>query len=234
MERFARTKLLVGAKGLDSLAHAGVIVIGLGGVGSYTAEALIRSGIGRLRLIDGDVIEVSNINRQLHALNSSVGKAKVEVLAQRFREINPAAVVEAEAKFYAPDKGELLSGGFDWVVDAVDVVSIKADILSRCWLQKQPVISSMGTGNRLDASLLRLTDISETYNCPLARAVRRELRRRGIGGGIPAVWSPEQLRIPPAKPIAGSRPVPGSIAYVPSTAGLLIASYVVNKILQGK
>jgi len=234
MERFSRTRMLVGGPGADALARTSIIILGVGGVGSYTAEALARTGVGRLRLIDGDVVEVSNINRQLHALDSSLGKAKVQVLAQRFAEINPHIVVEPIKAYYSSDNAaELLQGDFDWVVDAVDSVPAKLDIITHCITEGRLAISSMGAGNRLDATQLRIDDISKTYNCRLARVLRKKLGRQGIRKGIPVVWSPEQPN-PMETEVEGQPSVPGSISFVPATAGLLMASYIVNKILQVK
>lgn len=235
VERFSRTKLLVGSEGLNNLAKTSVVIVGLGGVGSYTAEALVRAGVGYLRLIDHDLVDVSNINRQLHALDSSVGQAKAEVLARRFREINPAAQLEPRVDFYTPGQGEALLAGFHWVVDAVDTVTAKLDIISWCAHNGRQIIASMGAGNKLDASQLRVDDIAKTYNCPLARIIRKELGKRGIRSGIPVVWSPEMPLFPQEKLIQGARrQLPGSISYLPATAGLLMASYIVNRILQLK
>jgi tRNA A37 threonylcarbamoyladenosine dehydratase len=234
--RFTRTKLLIGQEGLDALARTSVIIFGLGGVGSYVAEALARAGVGRFRLVDYDVVDISNINRQIIALDSTVGKPKAKVLAARLREINPDAALEPRVEFYTIEKGEeLLSGGFDWVVDAIDTTTGKLDVISRCLANGQQVISSMGAGNKLDASKLRVDDISRTSICPLARIVRKELGKRGIRRGVSVVWSPECPLVPREQLThASRRQLPGSISYVPATAGLLIASHVVNKILQVK
>jgi len=225
MQRFSRTRMLIGDSGLSRLAAARVVIIGVGGVGSFAAEALARVGIGFLRLVDDDVIDVTNINRQLHALDSTVGKAKVQVLAERFLEINPRLWVEPVQQRYLPGKGQYLLEGCTWVIDAVDTVAAKADIIGHALAAKQGIISAMGTGNKLDPLQLRVADISDTYNCPLARRVRRELGKKGIRTGVPVLWSPEL----PAG--AEKAAVPASISYVPATAGLLMASYVVNKIL---
>lgn len=233
LQRFSRTKMLIGEKGLSALAAAKVVILGVGGVGSYAAEALVRAGVGFLRLVDHDVLDISNINRQLHALDSTVGKAKVAVLADRYREINPQLCLEPIQEFYVPEQGQALLTGCDWVLDAVDTVAAKTDIVCRALEAGQKVISCMGTGNKLDASLLRVDDISKTFNCPLARVFRRELGKQGIRRGVPVVWSPELPRM--SEEIQnGLRTPPASISYVPAVAGLLMASYVVNKILQLK
>lgn len=236
MARFSRTKLLIGDTGLEALNNSSVIIFGLGGVGSYTAEALARAGVGKLRLVDHDVVDVSNINRQLHALDSSVGKPKAELLAQRFKEINPDGEFEPIVDFYTPEKGEeMLAGDFDWVVDAIDTMTGKLDIITRSVNQGRQVISSMGAGNKLDATKLRVDDIRKTSVCPLARVVRKELGKRGIRWGVPVVWSPEPPLVPNQRLTQASRrQLPGSISYVPATAGLLIASHIVNKILELK
>lgn len=232
MERFSRTRMLIGEQGLSALSAASIVVLGVGGVGSYAAEALARAGVGRLRLVDGDVVDVSNINRQLHALDSTVGKAKVAVLADRFREINLQLRLEPIQEFYAPQQGQALLAGCDWVVDAVDTVAAKTDIVCSSLEAGQGVISCMGTGNKLDAALLRVDDISKTFNCPLARVFRRELGKKGIRRGVPVVWSPELPQI--AEEIQSGPRTPASISFVPAVAGLLMASYVINKILQLK
>lgn len=225
MQRFSRTRMLIGDDGLSQLAEARVVIIGVGGVGSFAAEALARVGIGFMRLVDDDFIDVTNINRQLHALDSTVGKAKVQVLAERFLEINPRLCLEPIQQRYLPGEGQHLLADCTWVIDAVDSVAAKVDIVCSSLAAKQGVISAMGAGNKLDASLLRVEDISKTYNCPLARSFRRELAKKGIRSGVPVLWSPEM-------PAGGAKaPIPASISYVPATAGLLMASYVVNKIL---
>jgi tRNA A37 threonylcarbamoyladenosine dehydratase len=231
LQRFSRTKMLIGEKGLSALAAAKVVILGVGGVGSYAAEALVRAGIGCLRLVDHDVVDISNINRQLHALDSTVGKAKVAVLADRYREINPELCLEPIQEFYVPEQGQALLAGCDWVLDAVDTVAAKTDIVCSSLQAGRKVISCMGTGNKLDAALLRVDDISKTVNCPLARSVRRELGKQGIRSGVPVVWSPE---LPQSHEESQSPRIPASISYVPAAAGLLMASYVVNRIIQLK
>lgn len=225
LQRFSRTKMLIGEDGQSRLRATKVVIIGLGGVGSYAAEALARAGIGFLRLVDYDIIDITNINRQLHALDSTLGKAKVQVLAERYREINPQLCLEPIQQRYVPGSGKELLAGCSWVIEAVDVVAAKSDIVCSSLKANQGIISCMGTGNKLDASLLRVDDISKTFNCPLARSFRRELGKEGIHSGVPVVWSPE---MPTGK---DKSLVPASISFVPATAGLLMASYVVNKIL---
>lgn len=235
LQRFSRTKMLIGEEGVQALAQARIVIFGLGGVGSFTAEALTRAGIGHLRLVDHDTVDVSNINRQLQALDSTVGSPKVEVLAQRFMEINPHLEVDPIRHFYSPSDGPaLFAGDFHWVVDAVDTVTAKLDIIKRSLTQGISVISSMGAGNKLDATQLRVDDIAKTYNCPLARVIRKELGKGGISKGVPVVWSPELPRQALENLHTPRRQPPGSISFVPATAGLLMASFIVNKILQLK
>lgn len=234
MHRFYRTELLVGPAGIKVLQEASVILLGVGGVGSYAAEALARAGIGRMRIIDHDTVDLTNINRQLPALDSTVGQSKIQVVAERLKDINPDLDLEAIEGFYLPDRAnELLGGDFTWVLDAVDTVTAKLSIITHCLERGQNVITSMGAGNKLDASQLKLGDISKTHTCPLARTIRKELAKRGIRSGLPVVWSPEPPLIPlETLTVASRRQIPGSISYVPPVAGLLMVSHVVNHILK--
>lgn len=232
-EAFSRTALLIGAEGVETLAAARVAIFGLGGVGSWVAEALARAGVGHFRLVDHDVVSVSNLNRQLVALTTTVGLPKVEVMRERILAINPGAEVEARVEFYKPgDPTGLLEGALSYVVDAIDSISSKLDLIARSKSLGLPVMSSMGAGNKLDPTRLEVADIAETSICPLARLVRRELRKRGIES-VKVVYSRE----PPihvAQEKSGSpvrRSVPGSISFVPSAAGLVIAAEVVRDLL---
>lgn len=249
--RFSRTELLIGAAGLRRLSAAKVAIMGLGGVGSFTAEALARSGIGHLVLVDYDDICVTNVNRQLHALSDTVGRAKVDVMAERLRKINPRLVVEARRVFYSAENGEeLLTADLDYVVDAIDHVTAKLDLIRRSLGKGLRLVSCMGAGNRLDPTRFAVADISKTHGDPLARVIRQELRRSGITKGLKVVFSTE----PPLPTQATQwdcrtgcvcpnkddgawkctmrRTIPGSIAFVPSAAGLILASVVVNDLLQ--
>lgn len=219
---FERTELLIGAEGLNRLSRAKVAVFGVGGVGSYTVEALARSGIGSFVLIDRDVVSESNINRQLHALRSTVGQYKTDLMKERIAEINPDARVVCEHLFVLDDLS-MFEWDFDYVVDAVDTVTAKLSIISEAKKRNIPIISAMGAGNKLDPTRLKLTDIKKTSVCPLAKVMRRELKKRGIYN-LDVVFSDE----PPA---SNTRP-PGSIAYVPAISGLLIAHKVVSGILE--
>lgn len=224
----SRTELLLGKEAILKLARARVAVIGLGGVGSYVAEALGRAGIGYMELVDHDCVFPSNINRQLLALHSTLGQPKVEVMAGRLRDINPEVVVVPRREWYTPETGHLfVRQDLDCLVDAIDSVSDKVDLLERALRSGVKIFSSMGTGNRLDPTALRVADISATRGCPLARAVRRGLRRRGIEQGITVVYSVE----PPHKIAGEGRQPPGSISFVPAAAGLILASLVVRYLL---
>lgn len=233
---FARQKLLIGQDGMDRLFRASVAVFGVGGVGSYVAEALARSGVGRLLLIDSDRVAESNLNRQLIALHSTLGKRKVEAAKERILDINPQARVELFPLFVTPENlGEIPLESCDYVVDAIDTVSAKLALAQRCRELEIPLLSSMGTGNKLDPTRLELADIAETSVCPLARVMRRELKKRGIAH-LEVLYSRE-TPIPPApgdggeeSPAPGRRATPGSTAFVPSAAGLIIAGRVVRRL----
>ncbi len=232
MEQFCRTALLVGEEGMKNISQSSVAVIGLGGVGSYTVEALARAGVGRLRLVDFDVVEASNINRQLPALISTIGRPKAQVMAQRVADINPLCKTEELVEFFDDNQRHILQG-MDWVVDAVDTVTAKLAIITGCIEAGISVVSSMGAGNKLNPGLLRVSDISESHNCPLARVLRKELHKRGIHSGVPVVWSPEKPLVPLEKLTQASRrQLPGSFPPVPAVAGLLLASHILNQLLK--
>ena len=233
-QRFLRNEMLWGREGQERLAAAHVILFGLGGVGSYTAECLARSGIGELTLVDSDTVSVTNINRQLEAATSTVGMAKADAVAARIRDINPSAILHPiQALYDAGHRDCFFPDGcrYDYIVDAIDLVSCKLDLLETARRLNIPLIMALGTGNKLDPTQLRLADISETYGCPLARVMRKELRSRGIHHQK-VVFSPEepaptiQLEAPPP----GRRSVPASNPWVPATAGLLLGSAVVRDI----
>ncbi|AFV02773.1 uba [Dehalobacter sp. UNSWDHB] len=246
--QFSRTALLIGQEGLSKLQSSKVYIFGLGGVGSYTAEALARAGIGFFKLVDFDEICLTNINRQLHALHSTIGKAKVEVMKQRILDINPNAKIETFQFFYQEEGAEVFFAEKpDYVVDAIDTVKSKVSLAKECHRRGIPLISCMGAGNRLDALSFRVADISKTSGCPLAKAVRKLLKREGITQGFKVVFSPE----PTLKPLEQEtscesncicpsgdahcslkRQIPGSISYVPSMAGLLMAGEVVKDIIK--
>lgn len=223
--QYVRTEMVIGKYGVEKLRSTAVMVLGIGGVGSYTAEALARAGIGKLTLVDKDTVDVTNINRQLPALHSTVGRAKVEVMAERIADIDPDCDVAAEQCFFLPETAEQFDfRRYDYVVDAIDNVTGKLAIIEKAVAEGVPVISSMGTGNKLDPSMFRIATIEETRVCPLARVMRKELRARGIEG-VKVLYSEEP-------PVKGGSSVPGSISFVPSVAGLMIAGEVIRDILK--
>lgn len=236
LHRFARTELLIGADGVAKLAASTVAIFGVGGVGSYVVEALARSGIGKLVLIDHDTVSLTNINRQLPALESTIGQAKVEVMRQRILDINPDCRVEAIQQFYDKNQSEaLIRSEYTYIVDAIDSITAKVDLIVTTMGKNIPIVSSMGAGNKLDPTQFKLADISKTETCPMAKAVRKMLRDRGITKGLKVVFSTEMPRTPlePYVEEAGiRRQLPGSISFVPSVAGLFLASAVVNDILK--
>ena len=228
---FARTRLLLGDEGLARLAASRVAVFGVGGVGGFAVEALARSGVGALDLVDSDTVDSTNLNRQIIATLPAVGRPKVEVAAERVASINPACTVQAHRCFFLPETtGTFDFAAYDYVIDAVDTVSAKIALVEEARAAGIPIISSMGAGNKLDPTAFRVADIFETSVDPLARVMRRELRRRGIDG-LKVVYSTESPRPPAATPEAvkgGSRPAPGSVAFVPSVAGLILGGEVVR------
>lgn len=227
MERFCRTALLIGTDGMAALKGARVAVFGVGGVGGYVVEALARSGVGALTLIDPDRVSKSNINRQIIALSSTVGEYKTHAAKARVLDINPDCKVETQEIFYTPETTDFDFSSFDYVVDAVDTVSAKLAIIERAQRAKIPVISSMGAGNKLNPTLFEVADIAKTSVCPLARVMRRELKKRGIEH-VKVVYSKEEPQ--PAKAVdeQTGKAIPASIAFVPSVVGLIIAAEVVK------
>lgn len=229
INEFSRTELLLGAEGISRLKNSSVAVFGVGGVGSYTAEALARSGIGNITLIDNDTVNVTNINRQIIALQSTVGMLKTEAAKARILDINPNCNVTLHSCFYTGNEFPL--DEFDYIADAIDSVTSKLNLIENAIKLNIPIISSMGTGNKLDPTKLVVTDISKTEMCPLAKIVRTELRKRGINHHT-VVYSTE-------KPVAhkaisdeesGKRKTIGSVSYVPSVAGLIMAGRIINDI----
>lgn len=231
-ERFLRNEMLLGPAALEKLARSHVCVVGLGGVGSWAAECLARAGVGELTLIDQDAYGESNINRQLGALSSTAGRPKAEVLAERARDINPDCRVHPLVGTYAAADRERFWGGYDCVVDCIDLVSCKVDLICQARERGIPILSALGTGNKLDPSLLEVTDLSKTRGCPLARVMRRELGRRGIKH-LKVVYSPEEPAYcaPLEDPPPGRRSVPGSVPWVPPVAGLLLGGAAVMELI---
>ena len=234
IERFSRTEALLGKESMDRLARSRVIVFGVGGVGGYIVEALARSGVGEIDIVDKDVVDESNINRQIIALGSTVGKLKVDVSKERILEINPECKVGTFPVFYLPETEEQFDfSDYDYVIDAIDTVSGKMALIENAKKAGVPVISSMGAGNKLDPMAFRVADIYETSVCPLAKVIRKECRNRGIKS-LKVAYSREEPVIAGDKmnkdPETG-KPIPGSIAFVPSAMGLLIASEVVKDLI---
>lgn len=229
-EQFIRTQMLIGSKAMGHLQNSHVAVFGLGGVGSWCAEALCRSGVGELTLIDLDDISVSNINRQAAALHSTVGMKKAEATALRLKDISPNCILHPMAERYeAGTRERFFSARYDYIVDAIDLVSCKLDLIETAHSRNIPIISALGTGNKTDAQQLRITDISKTEGCPLARIIRKELRTRGINHHK-VVFSPElahHAEDGDEAPPPGRRSIPASSMWVPAAAGLLLAQAVI-------
>ena len=233
-ERTLRARMLLGEAAMEKLKRSHVAVFGIGGVGSWCAEALCRSGIGALTLVDRDTVSVTNLNRQICALGSTVGLPKAEVMAARLRDIAPDCRVTPILGHYEAAQRERFFADYDYVVDCIDLVSCKLDLILSCRERGIPIVSALGTGNKKDASLLRLADIAETYGCALARVMRKELRSRGVEHH-PVVFSPEEPLKPEQleAPDPGRRSVPGSLVWVPATAGLLLCQKVVLDLTEG-
>lgn len=243
-ERFSRTQSLLGSEAMDRLKNARVAVFGVGGVGGYVAEALARSGIGSFDLIDNDKVALSNINRQIIATEKTIGRYKTEVMKERILDINPQADVREHRCFFLPENaGDFDFPAYSYVVDAVDTVTAKLELIMRAKEARSPVISSMGAGNKLDPCGFSVADIYETSVCPLARVMRRELRKRGVNS-LKVVYSKEEVKKPNRSreeepgtlQESVERPgkaIPGSVAFVPSVAGLIMASEVIKDIIGG-
>ena len=233
LTQFSRTELLLGKEGVKRLADARVAVFGIGGVGGYVCEALVRSGIGAFDLIDSDTVSLTNLNRQIIATHSSIGRYKVDVMKERRLDINPEVQVQTYQCFFLPEQADAFPfGTYDYIVDAVDTVTAKIALVETARAYQVPIISSMGAGNKLDASLFRVADIYQTRVCPLAKVMRRELKKRGIDH-LKVVYSEEKALSPRTEECAQEenvqkRSIPGSVAFVPSAAGLVIAGEVVR------
>lgn len=251
LTQFSRTELLLGKEGMERLKNASVAVFGVGGVGGYVCEALVRSGVGSFDLIDDDKVCLTNLNRQIIATRSTVGKYKVDVMKERMLDINPDVQVETYKCFFLPENADDFPfAEYDYVVDAVDTVTAKIELVMKCQSMGVPIISSMGAGNKLDASAFQVADIYKTKMCPLAKVMRRELKKRGVKK-LKVVYSEEK----PTRPIEDMaiscrthcicppgaahkcterRDIPGSVAFVPSVAGLIVAGEVVKDLVYTK
>ena len=227
-----RTSLIIGEDGIEKLKKSKVIVFGVGGVGSFAAEAIARAGVGNLTIVDFDEVDITNINRQLPALHSTVGKSKVEVMRDRILDINPNINLRAVKQLYnAETSDEILCEEYDYVVDAIDMVTSKIKLIETCKEKGFNIISSMGMGNKLDPTKIEVTDIHKTHTCPLAKVMRKELKDRRIKN-LKVVYSTEQPIELKYKIMNGKKVTPGSISFVPSVGGLIIASIVVNDLIK--
>ncbi|MGV3465968.1 MAG: tRNA threonylcarbamoyladenosine dehydratase [Heyndrickxia sp.] len=243
LHQFSRNELAIGVEGIDKLKNSTVAILGIGGVGSFATEALARSGVGKLILVDKDDVDITNINRQLPALLSTIGKPKADLMKERIKDINPECEVIALKMFYTEETfEEFFSYNLDFVVDASDTIIYKIHLMKECLKRNIPIISSMGAANKTDPTRLRIDDISKTHTDPIAKVIRTKLRKEGIRKGIPVVFSDESpiviredIRKVVGKDDAKIRKAkmpPSSNAFVPSTVGLFMASYVVNTILK--
>ncbi len=235
-EAFLRTEMLLGRPAMEKLKQSHVAVLGLGGVGSWCAEALARSGVGELTLADCDEVSVTNLNRQLEATTATVGLPKAQAMAERVAQVAPECKLHPLLYRYTPDDREtFFAAKYDYIVDAIDLVSCKLDLIETALARGIPIISALGTGNKLDPTQFQITDISKTMGCPLARVVRKELRNRGIHHHR-VLWSSEEPHTPEQReaPPPGRRSVPGSVAWVPSCAGLMLAGDVVLQLTQAQ
>jgi len=239
-DQYSRTRLILGKSGVEKLRAARVALFGLGGVGGHAAEALARAGVGQLDLVDDDTVSITNLNRQLLALHSTVGQYKVDIAAQRIRDIDPTIQVRTYKTFYLPETADQFDfSRYDYVLDAIDTVTGKLALITQAKAANVPVISCMGTGNKLDASAFRVADISKTSGCALARIMRKECQKRGIKG-VKVVYSEELPLEPIPSPLDPSEPpaegssrrsTPGSLSYVPGAAGLILAGEVIRDIV---
>ena len=233
-EQYSRSELLLGHEAIEKLRHSRVAVFGVGGVGGYAVEALARCGVGTLDLIDNDTVSISNMNRQIIALHSTVGRLKTEVAAERVHDIDPDIKVNVHSVFFMPETADCFDfSQYDYVIDAIDTVTGKIEIIMRAQAAGVPVLSAMGAGNKLDPTAFRVTDIYKTKGCPLARVMRRELKKRGVKK-LTVVYSEEEPITPlqgGEDPQNGRRSVPGSVSFVPSAAGLIAAGEVIKGLI---
>ncbi|MGD6774397.1 MULTISPECIES: tRNA threonylcarbamoyladenosine dehydratase [Bacillaceae] len=243
LHQFSRNELAIGKEGLETLKNSTVAVLGIGGVGSFSAEALARSGVGRLILVDKDDVDITNVNRQIHALMSTVGQPKADLMKARIQDINPDCEVIALKMFYTEETyEEFFSYGLDYVIDASDTISYKIHLMKECLKRKIPMVSSMGAANKMDPTRFKMADISKTHTDPIAKVIRTRLRKEGIHKGIKVVFSDESpivIREDIRKTVGNdnaqirkAKMPPSSNAFVPSVAGLILGGYVINDILK--
>ena len=238
LNQFSRTELLIGKEGIEKLQNAKIAIFGIGGVGSFVVEGLARAGVGNFILIDDDKVCLTNLNRQIIATRKTIGKNKVEVARDRILEINPNANVEIHQEFFMPDSDEILDETVDYVVDAVDTVTAKIELVVRANKLNIPIIACMGTGNKLDPTKFEITDISKTKMCPLAKVMRKKLKEKGIKK-YKVLYSTEEPSVPDQELekecVKGTnkKQVPGSVSFVPSVAGLIIAGQVIKDLIKG-
>jgi tRNA A37 threonylcarbamoyladenosine dehydratase len=234
-ERLIRTQMVIGEDGVNKLQNSHVAIFGIGGVGSFTAEALARAGVGELTFIDFDTVAKSNINRQIHAMVDTVGGLKVEIMKERVLRINPDLIVHCIPEVFTDENSEeILSAGFDYVVDAIDLVRWKLHLIESCYKKDIKIISSMGTGNKMDPTRFKVDDIYKTTMCPLAKVLRKELKARGVKT-LQCVYSDEPPVTPEPLDVNTENPrkqTPGSMSFVPSVSGLIMASQVVTNLLK--
>ncbi len=236
VNQFSRTELLIGSEGVERLRNARVAVFGVGGVGGFAVEALARSGIGTFDLIDNDQVSLTNINRQIIATHKTIGRDKVEVMKERILEINPEAIVNTYQIFLLPDNSDSFEfEHYDYIVDAIDTVTAKIELVLRAKEYNIPIISSMGAGNKMDPTKFEVTDIYKTCVCPLAKVMRRELKKRDIKK-LKVVFSTEEALVPHEsdEEVGCRRSLPGSISFVPSVAGLIVAGEVIKDLIDYK
>ena len=229
LEEFSREELLIGKIGIEKLQKSKVVVFGIGGVGSYVVEGLVRAGIGEIILIDNDEVSRSNINRQIIATQKTIGKLKIDVAKERILEINPKCKVQVYKEFFMPDSQDFFDETVDYVIDCIDTITAKIELVERAKKYNVPIISSMGTGNKLDPTKFEITDIFKTEICPLAKVMRKELKARGINK-LKVVYSKEiPIKVEDSD---GRKQTPGSISFIPSVAGLIIAAEVIKDLIK--
>lgn len=235
MSQFIRTEMLLGAQAVGRLREARVAVFGVGGVGGFAAEALVRAGVGSMDLIDNDTVALSNLNRQIIALHSTLGQSKVQAMARRLADINPEARIACHEMFYLPENAEEIDlSWFDYIIDAVDTVAAKLELITRASRLGVPIISAMGAGNKLDPTKIVITDIYKTNTCPLARVIRTQCKKRGIPSLKVAYSTEPALHPAPCEEPSSRRATPGSVSFVPSVMGLIIAGEAVRDIIARK